>query len=66
MWVHFLHLHVLDTMVVLEKRNPPHSRCNQCDMLVPRRALNGSYLAIAQCARGAEWKRRRLAEAELK
>ena len=35
-------------------------------MLVPRRALNGRHPATAQCARGAEQERRRLAEAEMK
>ena len=33
-------------------------------MLVPRRALNGWHPTTAQCARGEERKRRRLAEAE--
>ena len=33
-------------------------------MLVPRRALNGRHPDTAQCARGAEQKIRRLAEAE--
>ena len=36
MWVHFLHRHILDTMVILEEVNLPHPRCTQCDMLVPR------------------------------
>ena len=35
-------------------------------MLVPWCDLNGRYLATAQCARGAEKKRRRLAEEELR
>ena len=35
-------------------------------MLVPRQVLNGRHPAISQCARGAERKRRRLAEAELR
>ena len=43
---------------------PPHPRCAQCNMLVPRRALKGRHPATSQCARGAERKRRRLAEAE--
>ena len=34
--------------------------------MVPWRALNGSNLATAQCARGAERKRRRLDEEELR
>ena len=33
-------------------------------MLVPRQALNGRHPATAQCARGVERKRRRLAEAK--
>ena len=33
-------------------------------MMVPRKALNGRHPAIAQCARGVERKRWRLAEAE--
>ena len=33
-------------------------------MLVPRRALNGRHPATAQCTRGVERERRRLAEAE--
>ena len=33
-------------------------------MLVPRRDLNGLHPTTAQCARGADQKRRRLAEAE--
>ena len=43
---------------------PPHPRCTLCDMMVPRRALNGRHLATAHCTRGEERKRRRLAEAE--
>ena len=64
MQVHFLHRHVLDTVVIMEEGNLPHPRCARCDTLVPRRALNGRHLATAQCARGAERKRQRLAEAE--
>ena len=66
MRVHFLYWHVLDTMVILEEGNLPHPRCTQCDMLVPRRALNGRHPATSQCARVLEQKRRRLAEVELR
>ena len=64
MWVHFMHRHVLDTVVIMEKGNSPHPRCARCDMLVPRRALNGRPPDTAKWAKGAERKRRRLAEAE--
>ena len=66
MRVHFLYRHLFDTVVILEEGNLPHPRCARCDMLVPRMALNGRYPATAQCAIGAERKRRRLAEAETK
>ena len=63
-WVHFLHRHFLDTIVIMEDGNLPHPRCARCCMLVPRRALKGRHPATDQCARGAERKRRRLVEAE--
>ena len=65
MRVHFLHLHVLDTVVFLEVGNLPHPRCTWYDMLVSWRALNGRHPATSQCARGAERRRRRLAETEM-
>ena len=66
MRVHFLHLHVIGTVVILEEGNLPHSRCSICNMLVPRRALNDRHPSTSQCARGAERKRRRLAETEIR
>ena len=66
MRVHFLDQHVLDTVVILEGGNLPHSWCTLCDMLVPRRDLKGRHPGISQCDRGAERKRRRLAEAEMR
>ena len=48
------------------RKPPPHPRCPRCDMLVPRKALNVRHLSTSQCVRGAEQKRRRLAEAELR
>ena len=64
MRVHFLHRHALNTVVIMDEVNLPHPRCARCNMLVPRRALNGRDPATAQCARGVERKRRLLAEAE--
>ena len=45
-------------------RKPPPPRCARCDMQVPRRALNRRHPGNAQCLKGAERKRRRLAETE--
>ena len=64
MQVHFVHWHVQDIVVMLEEGNFPHPRCARCDMQVPRKALNGCHLGTAQCSKGAERKRRRLAEME--
>ena len=61
MQVHFVNRHVQDTVLMLEKGNLPHPRCPRCDMRVPRKALNGRHLGTAQCVKGAERKRRRLA-----
>ena len=64
MWVHFVHPHVLDTVVMLEEGNFPHPRCARCDMQVPQGALNGRHPGTVQCEKGEERKRRRLAETE--
>ena len=64
MRVRFVHRHVLDTVVILEEGNSPHTWCAQCDMQVPRRALGGRYPGTAQCLKGSEWKRLQLVEAE--
>ena len=64
MRVHFLHRNFLNIVVIMEELKSSHPWCGRCDMLVPRWALNGRHPATAQCVRGADQKRRRLAEAE--
>ena len=66
MRVHFWRRHVRDTIIILEEGNLPHPRCENCDMFVPWRALNGRHKSTMMCKSGAERKRRRLAEAEIK
>ena len=66
MWVHLVHWHVLNTMVMMEEGNLPHPRCARCDMQAPRKELNGRRPENAQCAKGEERKRRRLAETDTK
>ena len=66
MRMHFFNRHVRDILIILEEVNLPYPRCPQCDMLVPWRVLNGRHHATAQCKMGAEQKRRRMAEAELR
>ena len=66
MQVHFLHRHVLDTVVILEEGNFSHPRCPQYDILVPYCILNKRHPVTAQYAREKERKRRRLAEADLR
>ena len=53
-----------EVVVMLEEGNLPHPWCPRCDLQVPRKALNGSHLGTAQCKKGAEQKRRWLAETE--
>ena len=55
-----------DTIIILEEGNLPHPRCENCDMFVPWRALNGRHKSTMMCKSGAERKRRRLAEAEIR
>ena len=66
MRMHFCNRHVQDIVIILEEGNLPHPRCSRCDMMVPGRALNGRHHATAMCKKGAEIKRRRMAEAELR
>ena len=66
MRVHFCRRHVRDVVIILERGNLPHPRCQRCNMLVPWRSLNGRHKSTAMCRSGAEKKRRRLAEAEVR
>ena len=65
MRVHFVHGHVLYTVVILEEVKFPHPGCARCNMIFPWRLLNGWHPGTAQCNRGAERKIRRLVEAEM-
>ena len=64
MQVHFVHRHVLDTVVIREEGNTPHPRCARCYMLVPWRALNGRHPGTAHCKKWAEQKRQQFSKAE--
>ena len=66
MRVHFVHRHVHDTVVIMEEGNLPLPRYPRCDLQVSRKALNGRHLGTSQCRTGAERKRRRLVEAEMR
>ena len=65
MRVQFFHRNFRDTVIIMEEVNTPHPRCPHCDMMVPWCALNRRHLATTQCTKGAERKRRRLAEEKL-
>ena len=66
MRVHFWRRHVRDVVIILEKENLPHPRCSRCDMLIPWRSLNERHNNTAMCRSGAERKRRRLEETEIR
>ena len=65
MRVHFWRRNVRDTIIILEKGKLPHPRCENCDMFVPWRALNGRHKSTMMCKRGGRkgnagvWRRRR-------
>ena len=56
--------HVFDTVMILEEGKFPQPRCAECNMQVPQRVLNRWQPGTAQCHKGAEHKRRRMAEVE--
>ena len=58
--------HVRDAVIILEEGNLPHPRFPRCDMLVPWRYLNGRHKSTAICRIGAERKKLRLAETEVR
>ena len=66
MRIYFCSRHVRDIVIILEEGNLPHPRCSRCDMLVPWRALNGKHHDTVMCRSGAERKRRKMAETELR
>ena len=66
MRVHFWSRHVRDIIIILEEGNLPHPRCANCDMFVPWRDLNGRHNSTEMCRNGADRKRRRLLEAEVR
>ena len=65
MRVHFLHQHVVDTVIIMEESNLPHLSFPQCNMLVSWKDLNVQHVTTAQCDKGAERKRQHLAEEEM-
>ena len=64
MKVQLWHRHVRDTVVILDEVNLPHPRRPLCGIMVPWKALNGTHRRMAQCNRGVERRRRRLAVEE--
>ena len=66
MRVHFWKRHVRDTVIILEEGTLPHPRCEECDMLVPWRSLNGRHKDTEMCRSEAVKKRRRDTETEIR
>ena len=58
---YFMHWHMEDTIVVLNKGPGPHPRYEQCDMFIPQEAMAAGHLGTAMCKIGSEKKHRRLA-----
>ena len=66
MRVHLWRRHVRDIIIILEEGDLPHPRYENCAMFVPWRTLNGRHKSTEMCRSGAERKRRRLAEEEIR
>ena len=62
MKMHLCRRHVRDIVIILEEGNLPHTRCSQCDILVPWQTLNGKHHGTTICRSGAERKRRIMTE----
>ena len=60
LWVQFYHRHSRESIVILEEGNQPQPRCSQCDMFIPREALNWAHPTSDMCRPGLERKQRRL------
>ena len=60
---HFLHIHVQDTVIILEEVNLTHPWCL---ILEPCKVLNGRHATTSQCDKGVKRKRRRLAAEEIR
>ena len=63
--MHFSYQHPQDIIVILKEVNQLHPRCPQCDMLVPREALNRAHTNPDICWRRIERKLWRLVVAEM-
>ena len=66
MRVHFWRRYVRYIVIILEEGNFTHPMCPRCDMLVLWWSLNGRHKSTAMCRSGAERKRRRLAETQIR
>ena len=64
MRVHFWYQNVRDSVVILEEGNFPHPWCPRCDLMVPRKDINGTHRRTPQCTWEADCNRRRLAAEE--
>ena len=58
------HLHLRDTIMILEEGDIHYPWFPKCDMFVSHKALSGRHLATDVFRRGEERKRRRLLEEE--
>ena len=45
LWVHFVHHHVRDVVIILEEGNQPYLRCPKCDMFLLHKDPNVRNLA---------------------
>ena len=54
LWLHFMHQHAEDTILVLNKGPGIHPQCEQCDMFTPRVVMAELHLVTTMCKIGSE------------
>ena len=51
LWVHFVHCHVRDIVVILEEGNQSHPQCPKLNMFMPWQDHNGNNSTTELCKR---------------
>ena len=56
MWMHFMHFHVQEYIVIFQEGTSPHPWCEVCDMFFMKRDLNCTHRCTNRCAKGVDSK----------
>ena len=65
LWIHFVHCHVREKIVITEEGNHPYPRYPDCNMFVPWVLISIHHSTNAICTWGADQKRQMMSEEEV-